>query len=65
MGTIEFLFMAGDAVSALTAEDSGPDIMLLAAPMNVIPISLRLRYQKKLNARGIPILEDANARMTE
>ena len=63
MGTIEFLFMAGDAVSALTAEDSGPDIMLLAAPMNVIPISLR--YQKKLNARGIPILEDANARMTE
>jgi len=40
-------FMTGDAVSALPAVGSGADIMLLAAPMNVIPITFAVSKEIK------------------
>jgi len=46
-------FMTGDAVSALTAVGSGADIMVLAAPMNVIPntfaVSKEIKRPQDLN----------------
>lgn len=40
-------FMTGDAVSALTAMGGGADIMLLAAPKNILPIAFAVSKEVK------------------
>jgi NitT/TauT family transport system substrate-binding protein len=40
-------FMTGDAVSALTAVGGGADIMLLAAPKNILPIAFAVSKEVK------------------